>query len=117
MPLASKNRKSKYGAKPVIIDSIRFASMSEGRRYRELKLMQRAGEISGLECHPKFSLDVKGMHVCTYIADFMYIDSASGLWVVEDVKGVKTALYALKKKLMLACLGIEIVEIRLRGNT
>ena len=88
--------------------------MAEGRRYSELKLMQRAGEISGLQCHPKFSLDVNGMHVCTYIADFAYIEARSGLWVVEDVKGIRTALYSLKKKLMRACHGIEVAEIRAR---
>lgn len=112
MPLACKNSKSKYGAKPVVIDSIRFASMAEGKRYSELKLLQQAGEIRALTCHPKFSLDVNDIHVCTYIADFAYRETKNNLWIVEDVKGVRTALYALKKKLMRACLGIEIVEIR-----
>jgi len=105
----------KYRNKPAVEDGYRFDSQMELARYKELKLLQAANEISGLEIHPKFPLSVNGQTVCIYIADFAYNDVRRGtLRVVEDVKGMKTALYSLKKKLMKACHGIEIQEIRRR---
>lgn len=102
---------SKYHNVPTEIDGERFDSKSEARRYGELRLLERAGEIRELELHPQFSLVVNGRKVATYEADFAY-SRQDGRRVVEDVKGgVRTAAYVLKKKLMRACLGIEIVEV------
>jgi hypothetical protein len=69
-------RKSKYAAIPTIVDGIRFASKKEARRYTELKLLERAGEITCLELQPKFPCVVNGKKVCTYIADFAYLDDS-----------------------------------------
>ena len=101
---------SKYGAVPTTLDGLRFASKAEARRYQDLKLMEAAGEIAYLECHPCFPLIVNGVKVGTYIADFMYWQE--GRRVVEDVKGVRTQVYALKKKLVQALYGIEVVEVQ-----
>ena len=91
---------SKYCAKPTIVDGIRFASKAESRRYCELKNLERAGVISALTLQPKFPLEVKGVKVCTYIGDFSYVEN--GKLVIEDVKGVKTDAYKIKRKLLLA---------------
>jgi hypothetical protein len=101
----------------VVIDGIRFDSQAEGRRYRELKLLQRAGKISDLVCHPTFRLTVKGVLVCKYEGDFQYRlrDDRTGELgpeVIEDCKGVRTPLYKLKKKLLWAVHGIEITEVQ-----
>jgi hypothetical protein len=101
---------SKYHAHPVSIDNIRFDSKAESRRYLELKTLQQAGEISGLEIHPCYPLEVCGHKIGRYEADFSYI--INGRLVVEDVKGVKTDVYRLKKKLMLALHNIEILETK-----
>jgi hypothetical protein len=69
---------------------------------------QQAGEISDLRLQVTFHLNVNGVHVCDYIADFTYLEN--GKMIVEDAKGVVTDVYALKKKLMLACHGIRIRE-------
>jgi hypothetical protein len=102
----------KYRAKPVEIDGIRFDSTAEGARYCELRLAQKAGQIRHLVIHPRFKLTVNAIPVCVYVADFSYLEN--GLRVVEDVKGVKTPAYVIKKKLMRACHGIEIRETGVR---
>lgn len=114
MAVSLKQRQHKYRAEPTKVDGIRFASKGEGRRYGELKLLQAAGEISELGLQPRFPLVVNGVELGFYIADFIYLNKA-GRCVVEDFKGMNTALYVLKKKLMKACHGIDITEIR-RGR-
>ena len=87
-----------------------FHSKKEYDRYLELKLLERAGEITDLECQPKWELlpsftdHWDGKHrAVTYTADFRYIDKNS-IEIVEDVKAVKslrTEVYKIKKKLLL----------------
>lgn len=101
---------TKYRAQPVVIDGIRFDSKAEGHRYATLKRMQGAGLIRDLELKPKFPCEVAGRKVCTYIADFGYSTDKDGR-VIEDVKGVKTPVYRLKKKLVEALHGVRIVEV------
>ncbi len=89
---------SKYRAIRTEIDGIQFASRAEAHRYGELRLLERSGIISGLSLQPKFPMIVNGAKVCTYIADFSYIEKAGKL-CIEDVKGMKTPVYRLKFKL------------------
>jgi len=105
-------RRSKYGNVRTVVDGHSFASKREAKRYCELRFLKNAGKISGLELQPKFVCAVEGLPVCTYIADFSYYDIEKHGNVVEDVKGFKTAIYRLKKKLVLACFGIEIQEVK-----
>ena len=107
---------SKYHNVPAEIDGVRFPSQREAKRYADLKLMERAGQIRKLQPQFSFSLVVNGQHICEYVADFMYMRIESGAergeeMIVEDAKGVRTPEYKLKKKLMKACLGIEIIEV------
>lgn len=106
-------RRNKYNAKKTIVDGIKFDSKMEAERYAELKLMQKAGQIVGLEVHPRYPIFIGKHHICVYEADFSYIDPLAKM-IVEDVKGVRTALFILKKKLMLAIHGIEVEEIKRR---
>jgi len=101
---------NKYRNKITTVDGIRFHSVKESRRYSELKLLERAGEIKELNLQPTFRLEVKGKLICKYIADFeYYLDDE---YTVEDVKSAatKTASYSIKKKLMSAIFGIQILE-------
>ena len=102
--------KSKYGAVKVVIDGIKFDSKAEGRRYKNLKLLERAGEISELELQPRYDFVINGVKCGFYKADFRYIEK--GKLIVEDVKGMKTPVYNLKKKLVKAIHGIEIYETK-----
>lgn len=102
----------KYGNKKVDEDGYTFDSKSEHREYRGLKLRQRAGLIEDLEVHPRFDLFVGDVKVCTYVADFSFRVVPIKALVVVDVKGARTAVYLLKKRLMKACLGIDVIEVK-----
>jgi hypothetical protein len=99
---------SKYGNKPTEVDGIRFSSKREARRWQDLCLLEKAGQISKLERQVRFPIVIGKLKVTTYVADFTYLES--GMLVVEDAKGMKTREYVLKKKLMQAVHGIIIRE-------
>lgn len=121
---------AKYHNKKVEQDGILFDSAHERSRYNELKLMQKAGMIYGLELQRKFVLipaqrepDTVGKRggrhkgkvierECAYYADFCYY-TADGDMVVEDAKSdaTKTEQYKIKRKLMLYVHGIRVVEV------
>jgi len=98
---------SKYKNQKVIVDGHPFDSKKEARRYKELKLMERAGVIKDLELQPAFELiptirtETETLRKTVYKADFRYIDTKTKGVVVEDVKGFKTDVYKLKKKMLL----------------
>ena len=100
--------KSKYKAQPVVIDGLRFASKKEGARYLELRLLEKAGHIQNLELQPRYDLTVNNVNCGYYKADFRYFQN--GKRIVEDVKGVRTPVYALKCKLVKALYNVEILE-------
>ena len=102
---------SKYRNVKTVVDGITFDSKAEAKRYGELRLMLDAGEIEDLTMQPRYQLDVNGVKVCSYVGDFLYRDVARDRWILEDVKGVKTPAYRLKRKLMIAVHGIEVVEV------
>lgn len=107
-------RRSKYGAVRTTVEGITFASKKEARRYQELRLLEKAGEIWGLACQPRYSLEVNGRKIGEYRGDFVYgigpMDGACRA-VCEDVKGFKTPLYRWKKRHVEAQYGIDIREI------
>ena len=118
--MTARSVNNKYGAKKLIIDGETFDSRMEARRWRELRLLQRAGEIDGLQRQVKYVLipaqrDESG-HVIerpvSYIADFVYHDARTCEQVVEDVKGARTKEYIIKRKLMMWVHGIRIKEVR-----
>lgn len=124
--------KNKYHNKKITVDNITFDSKREYNRYCELKLLEKAGEISNLRRQVKFVLipaqyektseryargrkkgELKQGRLiereCAYMADFVYIDH--GEKVVEDTKGMRTKEYIIKRKLMLQKYGIRIKEV------
>lgn len=124
--------KNKYGNRKTVVNGIEFDSRKEAVRYQELRLLERAGKISGLRLQEKFILipsqreastevyksgPKKGRRKpgkllekeCSYIADFCYTEN--GEIVVEDTKGFRTEAYKIKRKLMLERYGIRIREI------
>lgn len=71
-------------------------------------LLLAAGEISDLELQPKYPIHINGIHCFTYVADFRYVEA--GKTITEDVKGMKTPVYRLKKRCVEASYGIQITE-------
>lgn len=106
----------KYNNKKVEADGYKFDSKREYQRYCELKLMNKAKRIKGLMVHPKFLLlegfkiGKKRFQPMYYIADFSY--EQNGVFVVEDVKGVRTEAFNLKAKLFASKYGFEIRIVR-----
>lgn len=125
-------KRSKYGNRKTVVNGIEFDSQKEARRYQELRLLEQIGKISNLRLQVKYvliptqraaSFEVyksgpqKGQrkpgkvleNECAYIADFVYTQDGSE--VVEDAKGMRTAVYRIKRKLMLERYGIQIREV------
>ena len=121
---------SKYHAQKTFFNGIWFDSAREADRYAELLLLQRAGKISDLrlqikyvlipaqyECYERYGKNGKRLKdgkrciekECAYIADFVYKEDCKD--VVEDVKGMRTKEYLIKRKLMLWVHGIRIKEV------
>src|SRR6185369_7689355 len=98
IPVRLPSKQRKYRNVPSVIDGIRFASKREAHRYCELKMLEKAGEISALRLQPRYPLTVNGLHVCTYVGDFQYTTS-EGRIVTEDSKGVRTRDFVNKAKL------------------
>ena len=112
-----RNQGIKYHNKKTEVDGIVFDSRKEAMRWHELRLMERAGLISDLKRQVVFCLipnlkDDSGKIIeraVKYVADFCYIQN--GMAVVEDVKGIRTREYVLKRKMMLYFHGIRVKEI------
>lgn len=128
----AQNTKSKYRSQKITVNGKTFDSHKEYRRFCELSLLQRAGQISELETQKPFELipaqyeyferygkrgqRLKDGKRCVeksvvYYADFTYKEN--GKIVVEDTKleATKTTEYIIKRKLMLYVHGIKIREI------
>lgn len=103
-------RRSKYRAVKTMVDNIVFASKREAHHYLLLKDRLRKREIYQLQLQPAFPFTLNNQLIFTYYADFSYWENDR--FVVIDVKGFKTPLYRLKKKLIEACYAIEITEVR-----
>lgn len=128
-------KRSKFGAKSVTVDGLRFDSKREASRYAVLKVRMQAGDIRRLRCQPRYALcpliiehgDVRDINtgsnsprrcpVSEYVADFEYEESDRGYggisWrlVIEDTKGVRTDIYKLKKRWFETQYGIAVVEV------
>ena len=101
---------TKYKAHRTKVDGIVFHSKKESLRYSELKLLFRVGEIFDLAIQPEFEFKLNGKRMFRYIADFSYTNK-DGSSVTEDVKGVRTAVYRIKRKIIEEAYGIKITEI------
>lgn len=94
---------SKYRNKKIVVDNIKFDSNLEATRYKELKLLQRAKQISNLRLQVSFLLQEgfkkngKTHRKIEYIADFVYEEN--GQTIVEDTKGICTEVFKIKQKL------------------
>jgi hypothetical protein len=109
----------KRGRFPVVakarrtLDGIVFASKIEMERYAVLKQMEDVGLITDLRCQPFWDVEIDGMHLCRYTADFDYRDEQSN-YVIEELKtdGTrKDASYRLRRKAAELAFGIIVTEV------
>ena len=112
-----------HNVKTITSDGIEHHSRAEAKRWTQLKLLERAGEIKDLQRQVKYVLipsQKEGKKTiereCSYIADFVYTDLRTGQTVVEDVKGYKKgsaySLFTIKRKLMLWVHNIKVKEVK-----
>lgn len=118
---------NKYGARKCTYNGEVYDSKKEMRRHQELLILEKAGKIRQLRRQVKYVLIPSQREViwkngvlkpgkviereAAYTADFVYFDNESKEVVVEDVKGVKTKDYILRRKMMLHFHGIRIKEV------
>lgn len=112
-PPGSKN---KYRNIRTEVDGIWFASKAEADRYKQLRLLEKIGDVKDLEMQPRyeFTSETTGVVLFKYLADFRYKSRRGKSWVtvVEDVKGFLTREFRLKQKLIEDRFGIEIVLVK-----
>jgi hypothetical protein len=102
---------TKYHNKQTEVDGVFFDSKAEARRYQELQLLAEGGAITALQLQPRFlvspafTYNGKKERAIHYVADFKYLDTDTDEWVIEDVKGTRTEVYRIKRKLFLAKYG------------
>lgn len=107
---------NKYRNKEVTVDGLRFQSVKEASRWQELKMLERAGEITGLNRQFRIEIVPKTrLHRARYyVADFVYFDKEQKKTIYEDVKGYKKGLayqmFTLKRDILYWRHGIEIKE-------
>lgn len=107
-------KRQKFGNVKTIIGGQLFDSKKEAERSVFLKTIEKSGGIKELEFQPEFRIEIGGMLICKYRADFSYISANDGRRHVEDVKShitSKNPVYRIKKKLMLAVHGIDVEEV------
>lgn len=108
------SKSSKYRNQKVVIDGITFDSKKEGEKYRQLKQLEQANEITELTLQPVFVLapavvlNGRKKQALKYIADFQYKEN--GKTIIMDVKGMLTDVYKIKRHLMKSLHDIDILE-------
>lgn len=112
-PEKKVKKKSKYGNKKTEVDGIIFDSKKEADYYKSLLWRRKLGEIGMLELQVRFTLveATETERKMEYVADFTFIETATGEKKVVDAKGMKTDVYRIKKKLMKSVLNIDILEV------
>lgn len=114
---APARKRSKYSNERVTVGEQTFDSRREMERYHHLLILQRAGHIQQLQRQVEFILAPavviggRKRPPLKYVADFTYVERGATVKTVEDVKGVITKEYRIKRHLM-AAMGIPIKEIK-----
>jgi hypothetical protein len=111
----AQSRRNKFNAVKTPVGELMFASGLEARRFIQLTYMQAAGEIRDLVHHPpSYEFVVNGVRIGQYTPDFIYTVVATNERIIEDSKSEATRKardWPLRKKLMLACHGIDVQEV------
>lgn len=110
MRMTKRSQPSKYNNRKTFYSGRTYDSKKEAKRAAELDILVRVGEITSWFPQPVFRITHNGVEICKYIADFKVV-YPDGRVEYEDVKGVKTDIYRLKKKLVKAFYSIDIIEL------
>ena len=114
----SGDKRRVRGVERTVVDGIAFDSKKEGRRWAQLLLLEKGGQITNLRRQVPYPLEGKkaliktkgGTKTRRYIADFVYFDVALGIEIIEDAKGHDTETSELKRAIM-AAMGRDVVLV------
>ena len=117
-----EDRRRVRGTKRTAVDGVSFDSKTEAQRWHELLILQEVGDICGLRRQVDIDLEGRDGPIMTdsgrqqrvYRADFVYVDNALGVMVIEDRKGHETEVFKMKKAI-LAAQGLEILVTKAKG--
>lgn len=107
-------RRNKYGVAPKeerTRGEVLFASKAEARRFDDLETLRRAGVVRFFLRQVPFHLPGRRR----YLLDFL-VFWADGHQSFEDVKGVRTEMYRLKRDQVRALYGVVVEELGRRGR-
>ena len=110
-------KKSKYGNQKIMRNGIMWDSIAEWERYLLLKDQEKRGLITDLQRQVKFVLQDgfefmgKRIQPISYVADFVYYKADTKELVVEDVKGVQTPEFKIKRKMFMNRYGMDITLV------
>ncbi|EGC8271565.1 DUF1064 domain-containing protein [Listeria monocytogenes] len=113
--------RSKYNAKKVVIDNVKFDSKAEAAYYQQLKLLKMTGEVVSFDLQPEFILqdsfvkNGKKYHAIKYRADFLVLYK-DGHEELIDVKGMLTKEFRIKQKLFELRYMQSIKCLKLKGR-
>lgn len=96
----------KFNAVRTELDGIKFSSKKESKRYQELGRLKELGQVVFFLRQVPFHLGGGVKYVCDFVVFWSNADVT-----IEDVKGMKTATYKAKKKMVEATYPIKITEI------
>ena len=114
--LAGTKKKGRIrGAQKINTPDGKFDSKAEYERWCELKLLQLGGKIFNLRRQVAYPIEINGIHVCVWIADYVYTDFQTGKEVAEDLKGISTDVFKLKRKMVEAYYGFKILVTSAKG--
>ena len=114
-------RFSKYNAKKVEVDGIKFDSKAEAEYYLHLKEKVDNGEIRSFERQIRITLQegfylegIKGkIRAITYVVDFV-VTNQDGSITYIDVKGIETDVFQLKRKMFMHKYQTPLVTVKKR---
>ncbi|XAO18347.1 hypothetical protein [Listeria phage vB_Lmo_C2] len=113
--------RSKYNAKKVVIDNIKFDSKAEAAYYQQLKLLKMTGEVVSFDLQPEFVLQEsfrkngKLYRAIKYKADFL-VRYSDGHEELIDIKGMLTKEFRIKQKLFELRYMQSIKCLKLKGR-
>jgi len=93
------------------VEQLRFDSQGEAKRYDVLRRLESLGHIHGLECQPKYPININGGKLCDVVLDFRYL-TKTGQLKIEDFKGKDNAMSRLKRKAFKLSYGLEVEVVR-----
>ncbi len=111
-----KKKRGRYKVVPPerrTMDGVVFDSEAEMKRFADLQMLERAGEISDLRRQISYDIEINGQHFCTYTSDHEYLDK-TGTPIIEEFKtefSKREQAYSLRRRAFELYHNLKVTEI------